>query len=750
MFIKVGVYDVEPACAEKVGQVFATDSITPLKTPDEVEAFVSDQQFPNIKILVANPRTLLKQESLWASIKISFAVPTFHLVLLSSKDVSALIPAGASSERLHIVDVRDEHYGEQFVHHLKGIKVSSDALGLKYNVLDIFVHEEIFADTYDFRTKFNVFIEKLCQSIEARSIQIFLLQSYVTDFFPMYQVGDLTYESIPSSALNASFEFKSKCRTYKVYSAQLCRMAGEQLPDGGPDFAVLSSFTLDTVPCFILYTFDGRQNEDLLWETCNISSWEILHLLYTHIFLSRYKTLTSLAEIQQLNLERNDVLHHILDCLQHHFYADGVSIVEYKGEINGAHKFEKHQKHLKNYDHRVFTTNYGFAHKCVAGNTAFFITETCYDKSAKRGGTAPKNAQQEKSIKDHTGHELSAIGHADGVAYDWKLLDANGGERICIPLYRSEGTVEDEVSLMYYPLSQGGKLIGAIKIADFKNPNVYGLQQLRALSAFSDTVVTLLDSAQALTRLKISKEELPAKLEQLASLLTYRNLIRDIFHQVSQYLSDIGTSLILLEPMIDKKAEATDDDVVDPITDIRNYADLALDLINRAKRRGEDLQPVAKDCELVADVIRPVLQYAKKKADTYKINIVTTLTPRDYPVRLDPEFAQESLKNILNNAIWAIREHRGAGKKEIHIAVRESNNKSVYIEVVDSGIGIDPQIRPEIGKLFFTTRVGGSGVGIYSARWHAEHFGGSLKIEHSMPGKGTTMKIFFPLREGNK
>ncbi len=751
MRIDVGIYGLETPFSTIVEDAFDSSAdVTYLRGAEEIETFVSDRTFPNIKILVVTSRSLSGFKNLWPLFRVSLAVPTFHLVILKTEELPSTLQLEISNERIHIVDATGETAGDDLLHHLKTIRTTSEVFGLKYNVLDIFVHEEIFAEEYDFKTEFIRFIQELGLSIQASSVQIFLLQSHATGFFPLYQWGEPIHETFPFEPVEKFCTFKKKCQTYRVSFSQLEKLSGKVTPEHAFDFAVLSSFTLDAVPLFIVYTFGGPQSEDLLWETCNISSWEILHLLYTHLYLARYRTLTLLNEIQQFNLERRDVLNHILDCLQKHFGADGASIVEYKGVIDANHKFEKFHKHYGNYDHRVFSTDHGFAYRSVVENKAFFIKETLYDKEALESAKSRQKPKAGKSIFDEAENSPKPIGHGHGVQFDPQALELKGGEPIEIPLYRSEGTVEDEVSVMYYPLFKAGEIIGAIKIADFKRPNAYGVLQLRGLSVFSDPIVIILESAQNLSRLKISKDQVPAALEQLATLLSYRNLIRDIFHQVSQYLSDIGTDLLTLGQLVKSSTQSSEADKTELIANIRSYANFGLDLINKAKKRGEDLQPIAKDCMLLEDVVRPVLKYAKKKTDTYKISLTTTLTSRDYPVRLDPDFAQESLKNILNNAIWAVREHKGGGRKSISIAVRESSDNSVYIEVADSGIGIDPQIRSSVGSLFFSTRLGGSGVGVYSARRHAEHFGGSLRIEHSMPGKGTTIKIFFPLREENR
>ncbi len=83
-----------------------------------------------------------------------------------------------------------------------------------------------------------------------------------------------------------------------------------------------------------------------------------------------------------------------------------------------------------------------------------------------------------------------------------------------------------------------------------------------------------------------------------------------------------------------------------------------------------------------------------------------------------------------------------------------AGTEMVEILVVDTGVGIpkdqwdrvfDPFIQVQAG---YDRAFGGSGVGLTVARRLARMLGGDVVIEASEPGKGTTMRFFFPLRAG--
>lgn len=82
--------------------------------------------------------------------------------------------------------------------------------------------------------------------------------------------------------------------------------------------------------------------------------------------------------------------------------------------------------------------------------------------------------------------------------------------------------------------------------------------------------------------------------------------------------------------------------------------------------------------------------------------------------------------------------HRLAGAGGEHLA-------TVLIEFRDTGPGIPADVLERIGTPFFTTRPGGTGLGLaLSQHWIARHHG-TLRVE-SVPGEGTLARVALPLR----
>jgi signal transduction histidine kinase len=103
----------------------------------------------------------------------------------------------------------------------------------------------------------------------------------------------------------------------------------------------------------------------------------------------------------------------------------------------------------------------------------------------------------------------------------------------------------------------------------------------------------------------------------------------------------------------------------------------------------------------------------------------------------DARKLRQVLLNIVLNAIQA--SPRGAA---VRVAVaRECTGARMTVR--DEGSGMTPEVLERIRKPYFTTKEGGTGLGVAVARGLVEQHGGRLEITSS-PGKGTTVAILLP------
>lgn len=111
----------------------------------------------------------------------------------------------------------------------------------------------------------------------------------------------------------------------------------------------------------------------------------------------------------------------------------------------------------------------------------------------------------------------------------------------------------------------------------------------------------------------------------------------------------------------------------------------------------------------------------------------------DATVEADPRRLQEALVNLVANAVEAT-----PPGGEVAVEVNAGDGQAEIV-VRDTGHGMPPGTLRRLGTPFFTTREGGTGLGVLLARSVLTLHGGTLFYE-SEPGKGTTVRATLPTR----
>ena len=106
---------------------------------------------------------------------------------------------------------------------------------------------------------------------------------------------------------------------------------------------------------------------------------------------------------------------------------------------------------------------------------------------------------------------------------------------------------------------------------------------------------------------------------------------------------------------------------------------------------------------------------------------------------LDEKLTSQMLINLIRNSIFALRE---ISDKTIEIKTEFTTNRNLKITVTDNGKGIQPYIIDKVFIPFYTTREGGSGIGLSLARQIMLMHNGSIRVE-SEPGVKTEFMLIF-------
>ena len=119
--------------------------------------------------------------------------------------------------------------------------------------------------------------------------------------------------------------------------------------------------------------------------------------------------------------------------------------------------------------------------------------------------------------------------------------------------------------------------------------------------------------------------------------------------------------------------------------------------------------------------------------------IVLRLEEQLRPITADQERLRMALVNMLVNA-----RHAANGEGEVTLATA-ANGERVHITIADRGVGIGAEDLAHIFDPYFTTKRGGTGLGLPIAKNIIEGLGGTIAVS-SARGRGTEIHLELPLR----
>jgi two-component system, NtrC family, nitrogen regulation sensor histidine kinase NtrY len=234
---------------------------------------------------------------------------------------------------------------------------------------------------------------------------------------------------------------------------------------------------------------------------------------------------------------------------------------------------------------------------------------------------------------------------------------------------------------------------------------------------------------------------------QRKELDAWRNLTRVLRHEIMNSVTPIVSLVETMQDIVrhdirqpDNPATADLEEALDVVaTRSRNLMDFveAYRSFSAVPQPKPETLPVQKLLDRVVSLALPDLKSAG-------IRIATYVAPPDLIMQADPGQMEMVLINLLKNAREALAGHPAQGPEGHQILLRagaDTKNR-VFIEVEDSGPGIDPTLLDEIFIPFFTTKTTGTGVGLSISRQILQMHGGDIRVS-TAPGGGARFVLEF-------
>lgn len=212
-------------------------------------------------------------------------------------------------------------------------------------------------------------------------------------------------------------------------------------------------------------------------------------------------------------------------------------------------------------------------------------------------------------------------------------------------------------------------------------------------------------------------------------------LTRGVAHEVKNPINAIVLHLQLLQNKLQQ---------IDP--DTRRHIDIIGSEIHRLDRVVQILVDFTRPRDLHMEdidlrrLLEEVVLLAMPDAEQHRVTITRAFPDEALLVKADSDFMKQAFLNVVLNGVQAM-----PNGGELAIAARREED-TIVTEIKDQGSGIPPELQEKIFELYFTTKKGGSGIGLAQTyqvmQWHY----GSVDFE-SVDGQGAIFRLRLPAAE---
>jgi signal transduction histidine kinase len=209
-------------------------------------------------------------------------------------------------------------------------------------------------------------------------------------------------------------------------------------------------------------------------------------------------------------------------------------------------------------------------------------------------------------------------------------------------------------------------------------------------------------------------------------------------HEIKNHLSTFGLNLQLLAEDFNDPQTQRERRAFERVQRLQNECERLVEVSNDFLRFSRIEQLNLQPCDLLV-VLEELIDFFGPMARNSNIKVNRYLPSDLPPVFLDSEIFKQALLNLLLNAEQAMPK---GGEVTIQAIISPEN---LTLNLIDTGKGISAEALEKIFKPFYSTRPGGTGLGLPTTKKIIEAHGGTIEAQ-SEPGKGTKFSIRLPLK----
>ena len=231
---------------------------------------------------------------------------------------------------------------------------------------------------------------------------------------------------------------------------------------------------------------------------------------------------------------------------------------------------------------------------------------------------------------------------------------------------------------------------------------------------------------------------------------SWQKLIRVLTHEIKNSVIPISTLSEVVNQMItegdgsDRSISSLDEEDEDDLrVSLRTIEKRSKGLVKFVNSYGDLARTPKLELEEVdlTKLVQQVMDLESEELKKRSIRLETFYPKRPVLAEVDTSAIDQILINLTKNAMEAME---GSNESCLKVEVRNIEGLA-SITIEDSGPGIDEETLSNIFVPFYTTKEGGSGIGLPLSKQLIRAHGGNIRV-NSVVGKGTTFEITIPIR----
>ncbi|MBN1557372.1 MAG: response regulator [Lentisphaerae bacterium] len=335
----------------------------------------------------------------------------------------------------------------------------------------------------------------------------------------------------------------------------------------------------------------------------------------------------------------------------------------------------------------------------------------------------------------------------DGRVVRSNLARLRSGDR---PIHNGDAMYVDYAG--NHTIDMRGELMEAIrsgKPKDFPELPYHNRFLSVTIAPFSEGAIIISTDITARLRAEQDRRRLEAQMQRTQKLESLGILAGGIAHDFNNLLmSMLGNAEIALMDLPGAAAARKHIEAIE--SSAKQAADLCRQLLAYSGKGRFLIEPL--DLSAVVEDTHDLLNVLIPKKVTVRYALEHNLPP----VEGDSSQIRQVLINLMTNAAEAIGDANGvitvssgrltltaADCSHLYLGEQHPAGEYVYLDVADTGCGMDAETRARIFDPFFTTKFTGRGLGLAAVIGIMRSHKGDLRVE-TAPGQGTRVTLYFP------